>query len=438
MNYSDSERIASVLEAIGFKPALKQEEADLIVVNTCSVRQSAEDRVYGKAKVWKKLKVTKVTDVTKVTEGSPRIILTGCAAERKDVKQKLKGIIDLFLNIKDLPDWPKKIKSLGFKIKDLKVKRDYLSVLPSCESDFQAFVPIMTGCENFCSYCIVPYARGKEVSRSMKEVVDEVKCLVDKGYKEITLLGQNVNSYKAEKVTEDSDFVKLLKKINNIPGKFWIRFVSPHPKDMGDDLIDAIANLNKVCEHVHLPVQGGDDAILKKMNRKYTVKKYLSLVAKARKKIKGCALTTDIIVGFPSETKKQFEGSKKLFKKAKFDLAYISQFSPRPGTAAAKMKDSVSSKEKHRREHELTAILAKTALENNKKYLDKSVEILVDSKARAKYPGILVGKTKTYKNVRFKGSDKLIGKFVKVKVVKVEAWGLEGVQNAKSQNPNDK
>ena len=315
MNKADSEKIARVLENKGYKAASNINEADLIVVNMCSVRQSAVDRVYG---LLPKLK-------------NKKSILTGCIL-KKD-KNKFRKYFDEIIDIKEFT----------------KNEQKY-------SNNIKASVPIMTGCNNFCSYCVVPYTRGKEVSRPLKEIICEVKKLVKQGRKEIWLLGQNVNSYKY-------NFSKLLRTINDIPGKFWIRFTSSHPKDFSDDLIKAMAECKKVAKYLNLPVQSGDDKILKKMNRPYTVKQYKNLVKRIRKKIPDINLSTDVIVGFPGETKKQFENTVKLFKEIKYDIAYINKYSPRSGTAAAKLKDNVSIQEKKRREK----ILEKTLKQKSQK-----------------------------------------------------------------------
>jgi len=277
----------------------------------------------------------------------------------------------------------------------------------------------MTGCDNYCTYCVVPYARGGEQSRPEKEVLCEVKELVGRGYKEITLLGQNVNSYKY-------GFVKLLKQINKIPGDFWIRFVSLHPKDMTDDLIKAVAKLDKVCEYIHLPFQAGDNTVLKNMNRKYTRTDYLRLIRKIRKEIDNVAISTDVIVGFPGETKEQFKKSVDIFEKAKFDMAYIAQYSPRPGTKAAEMTDNVTRVEKKRREKALTRVLIKTAKENNKKYIGKTVPVLVEKETPDHKCNYYLGKTRTFKNVKFTGPKGLLGQFVEVEIVGLVEWGLMG------------
>jgi tRNA-2-methylthio-N6-dimethylallyladenosine synthase len=285
----------------------------------------------------------------------------------------------------------------------------------------------------------VPYARGHEVYRPVQEILSEVKDLVKKGYKEITLIAQNVNSYqsmvheiKSKKTLKDKsapsavNFAQLLDAINNIPGKFWIRFATSHPKDMSDELIKVISESKKICEHVHLPAQAGDNEILKNMNRKYTREHYLKLIKKIKKiKLDGLpvAITTDIIVGFPGETKKQFNNTLKLFREAKFDMAYVAQFSPRPGTGAATMIDNVPRAEKKRREEALMKVLRKTALENNKKYIGQTVEVLIEGKSKK---GDWTGKTRSGKKIEVSGKA-VIGEFAEVKVLGAVEFGLSGV-----------
>ncbi len=421
MNISDSERIAGFLEKNGYKQALNISEADLVIFNTCGVRQMAEDRVYGQTHNLRvkssKSKVHKV-----------QIVLTGCLAKRKDVQRRLKNKVDLFCEIKNFPEEIKKIlQTKNQKPKTLPNKEqiDYLSTKPNYANTFSAYVPIMTGCNNFCAYCVVPYARGREVSRPAEEIISEVKDLVKNGYKEITLLGQNVNSYSDGKI----NFSKLVKKVNAIPGKFWIRFVSNHPKDVTPEMIETVTKCKKVCEAFHLPIQAGNDEVLKKMNRKYTAQEYLTLVKKiqaAFKKNKSgipFAITSDIIVGFPGETKKQFLDSAKIMEKVGYDMVFFGQFSPRPGTPAWKMKDSVSKTEKARREQFLNEILKKTALKNSKKFLSTTTEVLIEKLKN----GFYYGKTRTLKNVKIISTKKnLIGKIVKVKITKVSIWNLEG------------
>jgi len=442
MNTSDSERIASFLEKQGFVLADKTANADLVIFNTCGVKQTAENRAYSMIHVLKKNYKDK------------KIVLTGCLANRKDVRQRLKNKIDLFTEIKDFPEnvssmlykvscINSKILNTKYPIQDTCLNKkyiNYLSIKPKHSSQFQALVPIMTGCNNFCSYCVVPYARGREVSRPAEETISEIKSLIKNGYKQITLLGQNVNSYasrvhkvyKVRKVhkekIEEVSFSQLLKKVNAIPGKFWISFVSSHPKDFSDELIETIAKCHKVCEWVHLPIQAGNDKILEKMNRKYSQKYYLTLIKKIRiafKKYKPnslCSVSSDIIVGFPGETKKQFLDSAEVMQKAKFDMVFFGQFSPRPGTAAFKMKDNVSKKEKVGREKFLNEILKTTTLANNKKYIGKVVEVLIEKEKN----GLYFGKTRTMKNVKLvSNKKKLLGKIVKVKISKANTWNLE-------------
>ncbi len=407
MNKSDSERIAGMLKSLGYKKASSECKADLVVLNTCVVRQSAENRVYGKLKNLEKLKVQ---------NPKLKVAVIGCMASL--YSEKIKDKADLVSSIEELPKLSQLLKNIEY----LNPESDYLHIQPSYGSKFHAYVPIMTGCNNFCSYCVVPYARGKERSRPAKEIIKEVTNLIKKGYKAITLVGQNVNSY-GHNLDKEINFAQLLKKVNNIASDFWVWFVTSHPKDMSDELIKAIAEYEKVCPYVHLPVQSGNNVILKAMNRGYTREHYVHLVEKIRKEIPEVALSTDIIVGFPGETKKQFQDTVNLFKKVKFDMAYIAQYSPRPKTAAYKLKDNVSPGEKKKREKILTDILKETALEHNKKLVEKIVEILVETGKRG---STLMGKTKSLKTVKFESEKHLLGQIVKVKITQAMSWGLKG------------
>ncbi|MBD3359664.1 MAG: tRNA (N6-isopentenyl adenosine(37)-C2)-methylthiotransferase MiaB [Candidatus Buchananbacteria bacterium] len=412
MNKSDAERVASLLQSIGYKATKTIDQADLIILVTCSVRQSAEDRVYGLMRQIKKLKAH---------NPQLKIVLTGCMALRKESIKRLKDI-DVFLNIKDLPGLP---KLLNKKSEQDKIET-YFSIKPQYESSFTAYVPIMTGCNNYCSYCVVPYVRGREESRSPQEIISEVKGLIKNGYKEIFLLGQNVNSYSPKLKIQSSesikDFPDLLEQIAKLTGKFWIRFLTSHPKDLSDKLIKVITKYDKITEYINLPIQSGDDQILKKMNRGYTVAHYKNLIKKIRQQIPNAAISTDIIVGFPGETKEQFKNTCKLFEEIKFDMAYINQYSPRQETVAARLKDNVSKAEKKRRDKVLTVILSKTALANNQKLVGETLEVLVDAK-KSEY---WLGKTRTFKVVKFKSNKDLLGKFVKIKIARAESFGLWG------------
>lgn len=310
MNKSDSERMATELEKKGFKPAKTASQADLIVINVCSIRQSAINRVYSKIKQMK----------------GKKIFLTGCILNKD--KKEFRKQVD---------------KILPFA--SLKTK-------PKCQSKKQAFIPIMNGCNNFCSYCVVPYVRGREYSRPTREILKQAEDLIKKGYQEITLLGQNVNSYQGE-----VDFPNLLKLICQIPGKFQIKFMTSHPKDMSDQLIKTISQEEKISKEIHLPVQSGDNGILKKMNRGYTIGKYKRLIRKILKKIPEAKISTDIIVGFPGETEKQFQNSVKLCKEISFRQIYAAAYSPRPGTAAARLKDNISQFEKKQRKRKILELI---------------------------------------------------------------------------------
>lgn len=400
MNKSDSERAEAVLQDIGYRRTENQEEADLILVMACSVRQSAIDRIFGKKRAWDKNKAIK--------------ILSGCVL--KDDKPKMKKIFDYFLDTKDL------VELRNILVDQKKIKKAFFSIKPVYESSFSASVPIMTGCDNFCTYCAVPYTKGREISRPFNDILQEVNELISKGYKEIILLGQNVNSYGKDLKNRKHNFANLLKSVNKIPGEFWIRFITSNPHDMTDEIITAIAESEKVTEYIHLPIQAGNNEILKKMNRKYSREDYFSLVEKLRTKIPGMSLSTDTIVGFPGETKKQFEDTKKAYIKMKYDMAYIAQYSKRPGTPAAKMSDKLTKQEKAEREKELTKILRKTALSFNKNYLNKKVEVLVDRKDK----NYFYGRTRAFKLVQFKSDKTVLGKFVLVEIKSVTPWAMKG------------
>lgn len=417
MNVVDSERLAAFLEDNSYKNVKDAHKAGLVVINTCGVRQMAEDRVYG------------LVNTIKKNNPSVKIVVAGCLSKRPDVKKRLAGRADIFLPINEMLQLPELIDGgeliPKFSLDDVRLKQGekYLNIPPKHTKAFTAYVPIGNGCNNFCSYCVVPYARGREVYRPAKEVILEVKDLIKRGYKEIMLIAQNVNSYHDNKY----DFPKLLAEVANIPGNFWLRFSSSHPKDMSDALIKVIGSSEKICAHLHLAVQSGDDEILKAMNRKYTAKHYEKLIAKVRKAKPGIAITTDVIVGFPGETKKQFENTAKLFRNVKYDLAYIAQYSPRPGTVSAKMNDNVSKEEKKRREEVINDILKKTALEHNKKYIGQEITVLLEGiNKRGKY----YGKTSTYQTVlirtKKKATQKLIGTFAQVKIAEILPFALEG------------
>jgi tRNA-2-methylthio-N6-dimethylallyladenosine synthase len=409
MNKSDSERIAGFLESQGFVITKKLDEANWVIINTCSVRQQAEDRVFGLIKNLKKLR------------NQPKIALTGCmvAKNAKELKRK----IDLVFEIGDL-------NKLTYNLQPTtnnKKQNFYFQIKPHYKSPFHAYVPIAKGCNNFCTYCVVPYTRGKEKNREPFEILCEIENLLNRGYKAITLLGQNVNSYGKD-LKDEINFPGLLQKIEKIPHNFWLWFITSHPKDMSDQLINTIAKSKKICRYIHLPVQAGDNKILAAMNRGYTREKYLKLIAKIKKTIPDASFSTDIIVGFPGETKRQFQKTVDLFKKVKFDMVYIAQYSPRPGTAAYHLKDNVPSREKKRRHQVLNKLLRKTALEKNKKLIGKTLEVFIETKKNNYY----FGKTKTFKTVKITNNqqptanNQLIGQIIPVKIKKAKDFGLWG------------
>jgi len=323
MNKADSERIATALEKKGYKLASKESEADLILVNMCSVRQSAVDRVYGK--------IRKLEELKKKNK-KLKTILTGCVL-KKDKKKFREGFNEIWQNY------------------------DFLELLPKYQTKNQAFVPISNGCNNLCTYCVVPFTRGSLTCRNHKNILKEIKEAVKDKKKEIWLLGQNVNDYQSP-IDPTINFPKLLKQASSLPGDFQIRFTSPHPKNFTDELIKTMAQSKKISKYLNLPVQSGDDKILKRMNRPYTTKQYKDLINKIRKSIPDINLSTDVIVGFPGETKKQFENTLKLFKEINFNMAYIAKYSPRPGTAAFEIKNNVLYQEKKQREKALRNLLS--------------------------------------------------------------------------------
>jgi len=426
MNKSDSERIKAVLEKMNYKEASKINEADSAVINMCSVRQTAVDRVYGLFLKFKEIKKKKPHF---------KAVLTGCVL-KKDFK-KFSRFFDFILPIKTLDFWPEILKEKNYLLSidqrnlnfTKKLAVSYLKVSPKYSKDFSVFIPISTGCNNFCTYCVVPYARGPLICRPHKEILKEVESSVKKGAKEVWLLGQNVNDYQSP-ADHSIDFSKLLEMTNNIEGDFWLSFLSSNPKDFSDNLIKVIAKCKKINKYLSLPIQSGDDEVLKKMNRQYSVREYKDLVKKIRQKIPDIFLSTDIIVGFPGETKKQFQNTLLLLKKLKFDMAYIAEYSVRPETKAYKMKDDVPEKEKVRRREALTEILIKGILENSKRYIGKKFEVLVSECGDDKKEQFCIGKTRNYKTVKFQVSNfnpqDLLGKIVKVKIVDVLPWGLKG------------
>ena len=416
-NATDGEKLKDLISKIGYEFTENTENASLIILNTCAVREHAEDRVFGNIGRYKRLKKERPNTV---------ICICGCMAQQKHIAERIKQNyrqVDLVFGTFAYNQFYEmlyevlKTKSRVFNIteqesdinENLKQLRD---------NSFKASVPIMYGCNNFCTYCIVPYVRGRERSRTVDAVFDEVSGLVREGYKEITLLGQNVNSYSY-------GFPKLLRKLNTIEGDFRIRFMSSHPKDATHELIDAILECDKVCKHLHLPMQSGCDRVLKEMNRRYTVEEYAEIIDYARSKKPDFSFTSDIIVGFPGETYDEFCETKEAVKRFKFDNIYSFVYSKRSGTKAALMEDNISSKQKGLWLRELLLEHREVNVEWMSRFVGRTLRVLVDKEGRTSDQHIQ-GRSDENIIVEFIGSKNLIGSFVDVKIVKAMNWALLG------------
>lgn len=418
MNKNDSERVAGLLESLGFVEASSEEEADFLLINTCSVRQMAEDRVVGLFKKWKEFKKKNPKKV---------IAITGCLPGRdNDGKLKKKfPEVDLFFPIDDLIKLPEWLGQLGLNIKD------YLSIEPKNSSPYKAFVSIQTGCNNFCAYCVVPYARGRERNRPVVEILKEVNKMAEDGVIEITLLGQVVNNYQAsdpENFNSENpflgkdDFAALLWEVNQIKGIERIHFTAAHPKHFNEHQIKALALPHQV-NYLHLPVQSGDNEVLKKMNRHYTREDYLKIIADIRKECPDIALGSDMIVGYSGETDEQFQNTLKLYREADLDISYNAIYSSRSGTYAEKnYPDDVPWKTKKERWHALQKVMEETVLKKNQEYAGKKISVLVDECNK----GVCSGNSGEMKFTQFLGDDSLIGKIVEVEVFFAGEWLLKG------------
>lgn len=422
MNVRDSEIAAGQLLSMGFTAAPSLEEADLVLFNTCCVRDHAEKRVFGNIGMLRESK-----------EAHPDRILGvfGCMMQQEAVGKKLFKrfpYVDLVFGTGELYRLPECIAAV------LSGERVLLSGdapysmaegLPSARGNaFSAFVNIMYGCDNYCSYCIVPYVRGRERSRAVTDVVREARGLTESGVSELTLLGQNVNSYRGE---QGEDFATLLKTLNGLDGLKRIRYMSSHPKDLTSRLIDAVAENDKVCHHIHLPVQSGSDRILMRMNRRYTSGHYLELVDALRERVPDMELTTDVIVGFPGETEEDFSDTLALIDRVGFAGAFTFKYSPRTGTAAAKMPDQVEEAVKRERLARLNALQSRKTRENNEKYLGKTAELLIEGCEKRAEP-LLFGKYGNFKQVYFQGDASRVGSYCKVRAEKLNKNSLFGTE----------
>ena len=428
LNENDSEKLCGMVEKMGYTETDDISSADLVIYNTCCVRENAEEKLFGKLGEVKKLKEAKGTIIA----------IGGCMMQEKHIVEKIKKSYkyDVIFGTHTLHRFPKDLYNAIMESKRitdiLDIDGEVIEGLPIKRDDnIRASVTIMNGCNNFCTYCIVPYVRGRERSRSSEDILSEIKELAKAGYKEITLLGQNVNSYmrvEREKglcSSKIDSFAKLLRAVNNIEGIEKIRFVSPHPKDFTDDVIEAIRDCEKVSKFVHLPLQSGSTRVLKAMNRVYTKEQYLNLVEKMKEKIPNVKFSTDIIVGFPGETEEDFEDTLDVVKKVKFEQIFMFIYSRRVGTPADKMENQIPEEIKHKRFDRLKALYEEQIEENNKAYIETVQDILVEGYSKTN-SNFLTGRTDSNKVVIFEGDSNLIGKVVPVKIVSEHLWYLKG------------
>ncbi|MFP5493242.1 tRNA (N6-isopentenyl adenosine(37)-C2)-methylthiotransferase MiaB [Parvimonas sp. G1641] len=422
MNHHDSEKISYLLENLGYEKENDIEKSDFIIYNTCLVRENAELKVYGQLGALKNLKRKKPEMI---------IAVCGCMMQTGDARatiiSKYKHVDIIFgtKNISRLPSLISRHRSTGEVIVDIEEEDILDDDTPiNREHPFIAYVNIMTGCNNYCTFCIVPYARGKEISRTPESIITEIKELANKGYKEITLLGQNVNSY-GKTLRPKVSFPELLKMVNEVEGIERIRFLTSHPKDCSDELIEAIANLDKVCENIHLPFQSGSNRILKDMHRVYTREHYLDLIRKLKKKVPNITLSTDIIVGFPGETEEDFNDTLSLVENVEYDQGFTFLYSIRKGTKAAEMNEQIPHDIKQERFQRLIDTMYDIFYKKNKECVGKTYEVLVEGISKNNSE-ILTGRTRGYKLVHFKGGKRNIGQLVNVKITGNNSFALEG------------
>nr|NQU90686.1 tRNA (N6-isopentenyl adenosine(37)-C2)-methylthiotransferase MiaB [Bacteroidota bacterium] len=429
MNMSDSERVRTAIEAkTGYQWTDNEEDANLVGILACSVRQKAIDKVYSRIQKWNKWKNKK----------SLITFISGCILPN-DMEKFLK-LFDIIFRMSELENVPEMINQYGIVtpaslqgtllgMPGNESINDFWNITPHYSSSFEAFVPIQNGCDKFCTFCAVPYTRGREVSRPSDEILDEIRRLVNEGYKSITLLGQNVNSYGLDKKGEEVGFPGLLKKIGEMGkatgNEFWVYFTSPHPRDMTREVIEVIARYNCLAKQIHLPIQSGDDKVLMRMNRKHTVEKYRSIVKDIRELIPQATLFTDIIVGFTGETEEQLENTLLAMDEFKYNMAYIAQYSPRPGATSSRWADDIPKEVKSERYHRLTKELRKHTIKYNRAMVGKSVRVMVTGKDRK--PGFLSSLTEGKLIIRFASEDdSLIGGFADLIITSATDFSMEG------------
>lgn len=425
MNEYDSEKISGLLYSQGYLETTEKKEADLIIFNTCLIRENAELKLYGKLGAIKQLKLDNPSKI---------IAICGCIPQNDEIREyilKKYKYIDLVFgtNTYDrLPELLFDIENKNERVVSILKDSDILeeNIPKKRKFSHKAFVNIMHGCNNFCSYCVVPYTRGREKSRDFHDIVKEVQVLGLKGYKEITLLGQNVNSYEYES-DKTYTFADLLRELNKIETIDRIKFISSHPKSVTDDFIKAMKECDKVCNQLHLPIQSGSTKVLKEMNRKYTREKYLEIIRKLKKEIPDIAISSDFIVGFPGESEEDFQETLDLVKEVRFDSAFTYLYSIRPGTPAGKREDQIDEKLKHQRFDRLLDILYPIFEEINISHIGKTVDIIVDNVSKND-DSYMTGRTNSNKIVHFKGGEELLGKLVNIKIEKAKTWYMEGTR----------
>lgn len=423
MNEEDSEKLSGMLKRMGYESTENRDEASIIIFNTCCVRENAENKVYGNLGALKKQK-----------EKNPDLVIgiCGCMMQQKGMADEILkrfpyvNIIFGTHNSYKFPEYLNRVKTDGIQIKEIVDKETEIveGVPIDRKSDVKGFVTIMYGCNNFCTYCIVPYVRGRERSRKPEDIENEIREMVSNGYKEVTLLGQNVNSY-GKGLEENITFADLLRRVNKMEGLERIRFMTSHPKDLTLDVVDAIRDCDKVCEQIHLPVQSGSNRILKEMNRHYTKEQYIELAKKIRQEIPDVTFSTDIIVGFPGETEEDFNETLELAKEIQYDAAFTFIYSRRNHTPADKMENQISDDIKHERFNRLIEIVNNGIAKGNKEAEGKIYEVLVEGYSKND-ESKLTGRTRNGRLVNFEGGVELIGKLVDVRIVKANSFSLVG------------
>ena len=440
MNHSDSERIASVLERIGYDKAEEESEADMLIFNTCSVKQKAEDKVLGLRR--------QLADLKDANE-KLKVAITGCMVRntssqetlgKQDALLKRMPEMDIAFRIEDVAKLPKLLTDVDPNLRfadqiDEGTLENYFKITPKKDSNFSVFVPIMTGCDKFCTYCIVPFTRGREVSRNFKEILEECAKHVREGALEITLVGQTVNSYGLsfqDKKSGNFDaygkspFASLLTEIDKLSekGLSRLRFTSPHPRDFYDEVIKTMSSLKTLCPYVHMPVQSGDNRVLRRMNRNYKTEEYITIMNKLKAAMPNCAITTDMIVGFCGETDEEFENTYKMYEEMEWDMCFISRYSPRKGTySEKKLSDDIPAKLKAKRWHKLNNLMLAIAEKKSKANIGKTVEVLVTDQIGQSCKG----RSRNNKEVQFKTGRKLLGQLAHVTITDAGVFHLEGV-----------